>query len=69
MALSEKKEKALSRMPYIETRIEKSKDGKFVINKTTITHVRPIAYYKAVIESEPEDFAEQEQVEVEKLEA
>jgi hypothetical protein len=44
-------EEGLKKMPYIETRIEKSKDGKFVIHKTTITHVRPVAYYEAMLNS------------------
>ena len=49
----EKENPKLTKMPYIETRIEKSKDGKYVINRTTITHIRPVAYYKAVLD-EPE---------------
>lgn len=45
-------ETQLKRMPYIETRIEKSKCGKYVIHRTTITHVRPVAYYQAVLDAE-----------------
>ena len=52
MALTHKKEETLKKMPYIETRVEKSKDGKFVIHKTTITHVRPVADYEAVLEGD-----------------
>jgi hypothetical protein len=50
MAMSETREQALKKMPYIETRIEKSEDGNFVIHRTTITDVRPLAYYKKVVE-------------------
>ena len=54
MGLTSRKEEALKKMPYIETKVEKSKDGKYVIHKTTITHVRPVAYYQAVLEGQAE---------------
>jgi len=52
MGLSNKKEEQLKRMPYIDTKIEKSRDGRYVIHKTTITHIRPVAYYQAVLDGE-----------------
>jgi hypothetical protein len=52
MGLSEKKEEQLRKMPQIETKIFKSKDGKLLINKTIITAIKPVAYYEAVISSE-----------------
>jgi hypothetical protein len=54
MVLTTKREESIKKMPYIETKIEKSKDGKYMINKTTITHVRPVAYYQAVIDGKEE---------------
>ena len=60
MGLSNKKEEQLRKMPVIETRLSKSRDGKYLIHRTIITHVRPIAYYKAVLE-------EKESIEVEDL--
>ncbi len=55
MALSEKKEMALKKMPYIETVVTKSKDGKYILNKTTITHVRPVQYYETVLANAGEE--------------
>jgi len=39
-------------MPIVECTINKSKDGKLLVHKTTITHIKPVAYYEAVINSE-----------------
>ena len=50
MGLSNKKEEQLRKMPYVEAKISKSKDGKYLIHRTIITHVRPAAYYKAVLD-------------------
>ena len=52
MGLTNKKEEQLKRMPVIETRFSKSKDGKFLIHKTTITTIRPIAYFEKIVQSE-----------------
>ncbi|MBN1275039.1 hypothetical protein JXA12_02005 [Candidatus Woesearchaeota archaeon] len=60
MGLSNRKEEQLRKMPVIESRLSKSKDGKYLIHRTVITHVRPVAYYKAVLE-------DAEQVEVEDM--
>ncbi|MBT5022272.1 hypothetical protein HON01_05595 [Candidatus Woesearchaeota archaeon] len=49
MVLTKKKEERLKRMPNIETRLRKSKDGKYLINQTIITHVRPLDYYEAIL--------------------
>jgi len=51
MAMSEKREKALKRMLIIRTDVFRSKDGKWLIHKTSITYIRPIAYYKAIVEN------------------
>ncbi len=50
MGLSEKQEETLKQMPIIKTDVLRSKDGKWLIHKTTITHIKPVSYYKAIIE-------------------
>ena len=35
--------------PIIETRINKSKDGKWLIHRTVIVDIKPIAYLKEII--------------------
>ena len=52
MGLPTKKEEQLRRMPLIETRISKSKDGKYLIHKTIITTIRRTEYYAKVLETE-----------------
>ncbi|MFO7710979.1 MAG: hypothetical protein R6V53_04400 [Candidatus Woesearchaeota archaeon] len=54
MGLTNKREEQIKKMPYIETKVEKSKDGKYIVNKTTITHVRPVEYYQAVLDDKKE---------------
>ena len=39
----------LKQMPNISTRVRRSKDGKFLIHETVFTHIKPAAYYEAVI--------------------
>ena len=63
MALTKKQETVIKKMPYIETKVTKSKDGKYLLHKTIITHVRPLSYYEAVLANEEtlaedEDFSE-----------
>ena len=52
MGLTAKKEEQLKKMPNIETRVRKSRDGRFLIHQTVITHVKPVAYYNAVLSGE-----------------
>ena len=52
MGLTNKKEEQLRRMPVIQTRFSKSKDGRYLIHQTTITTIRPIAYFEKVIASD-----------------
>lgn len=52
MVFSEFKEKQLKKMPQVETKIRKSKDGKFIINQTIITSIKPVAYFETVLKSE-----------------
>ena len=49
--LWEKKKEQMINMPIIESNIFKSKDGSFIIHKTTITDIKSIKYYDAVMES------------------
>lgn len=62
MGLSDKKEQQLKKMPFIETKVSKSRDGRYLIHRTVITHVRPVAYYKAVLD-------DAEKVDVEDMDA
>ena len=51
MGLTSKKEEQLTQMPLIKTRISKSKDGRFLIHRTELIHIRPTAYYEAVLKN------------------
>lgn len=52
MGLTNKKEEQLKAMPRIESGYTTSKDGKYVIHKTTITTVRPVQYMEKVLQGE-----------------
>jgi hypothetical protein len=60
MGLTTRKEEQLRKMPIIESKVGKSKDGKYLIHRTVITTVRPVKYYQAILDN-------QEQVEIEDL--
>jgi Tol biopolymer transport system component len=45
---------SLEKMPEIETKYFKSKDGKYIVHKTIITTIKPTNYLKTIVESEPE---------------
>lgn len=49
MVLTQKQEEKVKEMPIIESKISRSKDGKYLLHKTTITMIRPVAYYEAVL--------------------
>lgn len=51
MGLSDKREAVLKTMPIIKTDVFKSKDGKFLVHKTSIVHIKPMNYYKAIVEN------------------
>ncbi|MDD9954393.1 MAG: hypothetical protein OXR66_08740 [Candidatus Woesearchaeota archaeon] len=57
MGLSNRKEEQLKDMPTIKTRVRKSNDGRFVINETTITQIRPTSYYEKVLSGSHEEEA------------
>jgi hypothetical protein len=61
MGLTTKKEEQLRSMPIIRSSVNKSKDGKYVVQRTTITHIKPTAYYEAVLAGKrDEDDVEEE---------
>ncbi len=49
MGLTNKKEAHLKKMPIIESKITTSKDGRFLIHRTIMTHIMPTDYYRAVL--------------------
>ena len=51
MGLSDKREKMLKEMPIIRAHIARSKDGRFLIHRTTLTHIKPMAYYDAILKN------------------
>ena len=72
--LGKKRLEALRKMPLIETTIRKSKDGSYLINKTTITSIKPVEYFQAVLDSEgpletEEETSSEVLLEEEKIEA
>lgn len=42
-----------SNKPIMETSVKLSKDGRFIIHKTTITDIKPVTYFKKVIGGDP----------------
>ncbi len=55
MGLSDKKEGELKNMPKIEFSVRRSKDGRFMIHKTTFTDIKTIQYYEKVLEGQDEE--------------
>jgi len=51
MEFTEKKLEQLKNMPIVESRVQKSNDGKFIMHKTVITDIKPVNYYEAVLEA------------------
>ena len=49
MGLSNKKEEQLKKMPLIQSRIKASRNGRYIIQQTVITSIKPIEYYNAVL--------------------
>ena len=52
MEFSEKRLEQIKNMPIVESKVSKSKDGKFIMHKTVITDIKPVKYYDAVMEGE-----------------
>lgn len=51
----EKKREMVLNMPIIESTVFKSKDGKCIIHKTTITDIKSTKYYDAVMEGKAKE--------------
>ena len=49
MGLSNKKEEQLRKMPLLQSRIKASKNGRYIIQQTVITSIKPIEYYNAIL--------------------
>jgi len=47
--LGEKKIEQLSKQPILESFVNKSQDGKWVVHKTIITDIKPVAYLEKVL--------------------
>jgi len=62
MGLTYKKESQLRQMPRIESRLFRSKDGKFVVHKTTITDIKPASFYEKVLEDDAPTIEVQEEL-------
>ena len=39
-------------VPKIETFVQRSKDGQYILHRTVITDIRPVLYYEKVLENE-----------------
>lgn len=50
MELSEKRIEQIQKAPILETNIMKSEDGKWIVHKTVITDIKPVAYFEKVLE-------------------
>jgi hypothetical protein len=59
MEFSEKRLEQIKNMPIVESKVLKSKDGKFVIHKTVITDIKPVKYYEVVLEKTSEEETEE----------
>jgi len=51
LELSSVKIEQLNKQPIIETQMEVSESGKWVMHRTTITDIKPISYYEKVLGS------------------
>jgi len=64
MGLSNRKEEQLKKMPIVQARVFKSKNGKLLVHKTIITDIKPLEYYKAVFDGPGAEAEEVQEVEV-----
>ncbi|MFH1173788.1 MAG: hypothetical protein V1725_01505 [archaeon] len=51
MGLTNKKEEQFRRMPIIQNRIGKSKNGRYIIQRTIITSIKPVQYYETILKN------------------
>ena len=50
--ITEKKKEMLAKMPSVETKTFKSKDGKWIINQLIITDIKSVKYVEKVLAGE-----------------
>ncbi len=50
MKLSKKQIEQLKKTPTIRTRIKRINSGEYVLHETIITDIKPIKYYKAIVD-------------------
>jgi hypothetical protein len=50
MEMSEKRIEQLQKAPILESNVMKSEDGKWIVHKTVITDIKPVAYLEKVME-------------------
>ena len=55
MGLTNKKEEQLKRMPRIESRIFLSKNGKYIVQRTIISSIKPVGYYAKIMDGKEQD--------------
>ena len=60
LTIGKKRLENLKKMPLVETTVRKSKDGNYIVNKTTFTTIKPIQYYETVLSSEPSEINDEE---------
>jgi hypothetical protein len=49
MELSAVKIQQINKQPVVESSIEVSKDGKWIMHRTIITDIKPMSYYEKVL--------------------
>ena len=54
--LGEKKLEQLKRMPLIESKVFKTPDERWIVHRTIISQVKPVEYYRAILENQSEDY-------------
>lgn len=55
MIIGDKKLEQLKKMPAIVATTRKSSCGKYIVNKVTITDIKPVKYFQTVIDNEPKE--------------
>lgn len=54
--LGQRKMEQLKKMPLIESKVFKTPDDRFIVHRTIISQVKPVEYYRAILENESEDY-------------
>jgi hypothetical protein len=61
MGLTNEREEQLKKMPIIESKVSKSKDGRFIIQRTVFTTIKPVAYFDKILSTNGTEEVEAEQ--------